>query len=250
MKKRIIGIILTIALLCGVLVVPTGEQVSAKSKYQKLENAVLDIKKGTNTKYTTGVKTLDKYFVQPMSKFNIKIKNLPKGAKTEFRWQRDEDGFTTSVCELSYVGGGGSADLYHTYIDMPEQMPQQGWIKYKKNSEKSYTVYVKDVIGNVNDYYKNHLYWNQAYWKKVETAIAIYPYEIVVTLKNGTQNVYTGGIFINPVEAQLEYCQDRPLGLYGQDYDWWGGKKAHYHQYKDLFTFNYDEEGRCYCLSK
>ncbi|MBR5368843.1 MAG: hypothetical protein IK138_06115 [Lachnospiraceae bacterium] len=240
--KTIITSILMVTLLMSI--VPTGEKAEAKSKYQKLENAVLDIKKGTDTKYTTCVKGLDKFYVQPMSKFNIKIKNLPKGAKTEFRWQTDESGFTTSVCMLHY-GSSGDPERYRTYVGMSDLMPQ-GWIKYKKNSNKSYTVYVKDVIGNVDDYYKNHIYWNMAYWKKAVAAIARYPYEIVVTLKDGTQNVYSGVIYVNPVEAQTGYHMDRPLGVD----DWWGGKKAKYHEYEDLFTFNRDENDEIYCLSK
>ncbi len=248
MKKKILGIILTITILCGVLVVPTGEKAEAKSKYQKLENAVLDIKKGTDAKYTTYVKTLNKFYVQPMSKFNIKIKNLPKGAKTEFRWQT-EDGITKSVCQLHY-GTSGSPDRFHTYVGNPDFLPQQGWIKYKKNSEKSYTVYVKDVIGNVNDYYKNHLYWNQAYWKDAVAVVAVYPYEIVVTLKNGTQNVYSGNIYVNPIEAQTKDHMDTPLGVYEDINDWRGGKKAKYHEYEDMFTVHSDENGTRYYLSK
>ncbi|MBR6294050.1 MAG: hypothetical protein IKR54_05605 [Lachnospiraceae bacterium] len=231
MKKRIIGIILTIALLCGVLIVPTGQQVSAKSKYQKLENAVLDIKKGTDTKYTTSVKTLSKYYVQPMSKFTIKVKNLPKGAKTEFRWKTDEFGATEAECMVCYKNGSSDALMYSTYLDS-EQMPKQGWIKFKKNSNKSYTVYIKDVIGDPASYRKNHIYWNIVYWEDVETAIAAYPYEIVVTLKDGTQNIYSGCINVNPVKAQTDYCKIYPLWSEG----WFGGKKAQYHQYEDMFT--------------
>lgn len=241
--RRIFSTILMVTLLMSI--VPTGEKAEAKSKYQKLKNAVLDIKKGTDTKYVTSVKTLSKFYVQPMSKFNIKVKNLPKGAKTEFRWKRDDYGFTKAECNVFYKGSGDALN-YYTYVDMPEQMPQQGWIKCKKNDEKSYTVYVKDVIGKTADYRKNHIYWNIVYWEDVVTAIASYPYEIVVTLKDGTTKTYTGCIHINPIKAQLEYCADRPLFAS----DWWGGKKAQYHQYEDLFTFNYDENGNCYCLSK
>ena len=43
MWKRIITTILMATLLMSI--VPTGEKAEAKSKYQKLENAVLDIKK-------------------------------------------------------------------------------------------------------------------------------------------------------------------------------------------------------------
>ncbi len=100
-------------------------------------------------------------------------------------------------------------------------MPQQGWIRYKKNSNKSYTVYIKDAIGNPTDYYKNHIYWNQAYWKDVVTAVASYPYEILVTLKDGTQKVFSGCININPIKAQTDYCATYPL----LDDNWFGSYK-------------------------
>ena len=226
MKKRVIGIILTIALLCGVLVVPTGEKAEAKSKYQKLENAVLDIKKvakesdRTNTRrdYTYAnycnelgtvgnekngyydVKYLYKFYVQPMSKFNIKIKNLPKGAKTEFRWSgyktTNYAGETVVVnregCRLFFeeYGLGG---IYSTYLGDKESLPEQGWIKYKKNSEKSYTVYVKDVMGDFKDYRKHHIYWNQVPWDDIKCAISYYAYDIIVTLKDGTKSTYREG---------------------------------------------------------
>ncbi len=100
-------------------------------------------------------------------------------------------------------------------------MPQQGWIRYKKKSKKSYTVYIKEAIGTPTDYYKNHIYWNQAYWKDVVTAVASYPYEILVTLKDGTQKVFSGCININPIKAQTDYCATYPL----LDDNWFGSYK-------------------------
>ncbi len=276
MKKRVIGIILTITLLCGVLVVPTSEKAEAKSKYQKLENAVLDIKKvakesdrtNTGRDYTYAnfyntyydVKYLYKFYVQPMSKFNIKIKNLPKGAKTEFKWACYDDGKTIDYdngrkiegCRLFFeeYGLGGT---WSTYLGVNDMLPEQGWIKYKKNSEKSYTVYVKDVMGDFKNYRKHHIYWNQVPWDDIKCAISYYAYDIIVTLKDGTKSTYRGYININPVDVQKEYGADRPLS-FTQDNEgnWWGGKKAPYHWYEDLFTYINDDTVASggYCLPK
>ncbi|MCR5829346.1 MAG: hypothetical protein K6F93_03240 [Lachnospiraceae bacterium] len=173
MKKRIIGIILTIALLCGVLIVPTGEQVSAKSKYtwDKKFNTTVNYKKlgykGSKAIFVDS-KSQAEYkgnFLEVGEKFKITFKNLPEGAEIELvgRGANSDNQYSTASI-LAYTQA--QLDEWRVY---PQTFGDDvlDWVKVKIDNEKdTATVYVKEPPKKEDLEHEIGMYQNGGFYAK------------------------------------------------------------------------------------
>ena len=136
--KTIITSILMVTLLMSI--VPTGEKAEENSNYQKLSTFTVDCNKIPYQTHVYDGKGFwcevqcNKPYVQPMSKFNIKLKNLPEGGKTKLSFV---DAFEQHYRQDEEWG------LQLSGVGYPIDAKKDKVASFKKNSEKSYTVYVK-----------------------------------------------------------------------------------------------------------
>ncbi len=219
MKKRILKFILTAALLCGVIGVIPSTQALAKSKYTKISDIKIDCSKKGNVpifkdgshgyKLRSNKAKYNKAYVQPMMKFDLKLKNLPEGANVDIsvgkgyleggerHYFRNTDGnFTTPGPSLMFDGEQTSAN------DCP-----YGWCKVKKKSDTTYTFYIKDAGINLEKYKKSEA--SNSYSAYPDRAIyeadyrkAYTMYEVIITFKDGSKKGYFGIIDVIPVDYQ------------------------------------------------
>ncbi|MBQ6090930.1 MAG: hypothetical protein IJL07_06690 [Lachnospiraceae bacterium] len=187
MKKRIIGIILTITLLCGVLVVPTGEKAEAKSKYtwDKKFNTTVNYNKlgykGSKAIFVDS-KAQARYkgnFLEVGEKFKITFKNLPEGAKIELLgFELNSDGQASEAKILAYTQV--QLDEWRVY---PQRFLDEvtDWVKVKIDNEKdTATVYVKEPPKKEDLEHEIGMYQNGGFYAK---DVLAYPCSVTLTFK-------------------------------------------------------------------